>query len=329
MENLESAPGETVRSITSDVSVNLAGEGDREIRINKPDFNVAVPVTTAGLEALAGWVDIPKAFLERQDPILQEHILNYLLNRTSGEGLYRISEHGLLEVRTPGQIVIEPRQVVDIAMRVIDPAAPVLDFGASPDEFRLDAIVPEAFDRGIGGDPAVGDLTRGGLRIRQNRKMNHAPEISELMYRLICTNGMEVEEEDLHIDARGQSVEEVLVEIELAAQRVMGRIEERIERFYELRNEIVSTPEQAIYRIGEENGISDRVVNAVARLIPSVADDDGNVTMFDLVNLVTNQANEPTVARRTGARRILERAGGTVVHEHAERCTHCRSRLIA
>jgi hypothetical protein len=47
--------------------------------------------------------------------------------------------------------------------------------------------------------------------------------------------------------------------------------------------------------------------------------------MFDLVNLVTNAANEPGVSPRL--RSQLQRVGGTVVTQHHARCGHCQSRL--
>jgi hypothetical protein len=329
LDSLESTPGTNIAAVGTNVSVALAVGGERTVRVN----NIEVPFTESGLEALSGHLQVPKSFLQRSPSELQEHIFNFLLQRDHDESIYRVSEDGLLEVRSLTQKVVDPRAVIEIMQKTIDTDAPVIDFWATPESFRLDTIVPEGFDRGIGGDRPkgrqVGDLTRGGVRVLQNRKQNHAPELSEFYYRLMCTNGMEVQVEGDKIDARGQTVEEVLMEIELTAQRIMGRLEERIARFYNLREETVRTPEQAIYRMADERGISDRVATEIARVVPSITQDDGTATMFDLLNLVTNFANEPSIARRDGSRLLLERAAGAVVHEHAERCAHCQSKLLS
>lgn len=330
MNILEARPGTSVRAINTNVSVALLDreEDARTITINNPGGVIEVPATQTSLEALGGWVGIPKSFLMRQGTELQQYMLNYLLAHQADEGIFRVSsDYGLLEVRAPEQKVIEPRSIVEVLMRSIDKEAEVVDFWSTPDDFRLDTIVPADFDRGIGGDPQVGDITRGGVRVMQNRKQNHAPQVSEFMYRLECTNGMEAVHTDLHIDARGETVEDILIAIEAAAQRVMGRIEQRIEHFYALRAEMVPDASQMLDRIAKEEGISDRVLGDLIDILPEIKDEDGSVSLFALVNLVTNFANEGSIDRRAGARRVLELAGGSVVVDAADRCLYCQSRL--
>jgi hypothetical protein len=327
-QTLEAQPGTSVLAEGPNVSVKLTDPDKQTLRVN----DIEVPFYLGALDAFSGWLDAPKAFLRRCDPQLQEVILNHLLHRKTDEAVYRVSEeHGLLEIRRPGARVLNPDAMIDVMQKILGEDAPVVAYEVTPDLFRLDTVVPDEAHHGIGGDKPkgrqVGDLTKGGVRIIQNRKMNHAPSLSEFYYRLVCTNGMEVDDEGYKIDARGQSVEEVLQEMELLAQRIMGRWEERIRHFYELREIVVQTPEQAVLRMADEQGISDRVATEIIRAIPTITGDDGSTTQFDLVNLVTNFANEPTIARREGSRLLLERAGGATVFEHAERCAHCQSRL--
>src|SRR5690606_39919886 len=65
--------------------------------------------------------------------------------------MYR-DDTGIEIIREPGIKYIDPRRLVEIASRVIDTNAQVVEFWNTPDEFRLDVITPENFDRGIGGD---------------------------------------------------------------------------------------------------------------------------------------------------------------------------------
>jgi hypothetical protein len=329
----EVAGGETVSARSSEIAVDLISDHP-SIRVKDRE----VPATAAGLLSLAARLDIPRPFFEKTlvaMPDLQQHLLTEMLAHSNAADVHEVmlhNERGLLEIRPQGRLQIDPRRIVDVAERVISPEAQVLNYYRELGrEFRLDVLVPQDFDRGIGGDPAIDDLTHAGLRFTQDMRSTdqfHAPEVSLLMYRLICTNGMErMTEERSGPDARGKSVDEVMAEFEEYADRMFRRAEQEIETFYAMREERVLHPEQAILRVAAEAGLPDRLAATLTRRVPEMprANDD-SVSMFDIVNLVTNAANDPAMRRETG-RRALERIGGVLIGDHAARCTHCQSRL--
>lgn len=314
-DELDKVAPKSVQTRNQDMRVNVrAGE----IQVAP---TVSVPFTGDTIRAFASWLDIPSKFLERADPEAQQFLLEHYLNRRPGDAtvMYR-DDTGIEIIREPGIKYIDPRRLVEIASRVIDTNAQVVEFWNTPDEFRLDVITPENFDRGIGGDRKVGDLTRGGIRIGQNVKMNHAPWVSEFLFRLACTNGMEIRDESSKVDARGATVEEVLAEFEIIADRAFRRVEDSIASFYELREQRVDNPERVINRIGHEQHISPRMRQRLVEIAPVI-----EPTMFDIINLITNQANDPSL--KPGPRRSLQLAGGNIVTEHAARCSHCQARL--
>jgi hypothetical protein len=137
---------------------------------------------------------------------------------------------------------------------------------------------------------------------------------------------MEIPDNGLKIDARGNSVEEVLLELEAAAERAMSRVERDLEHFYAMREERVANPERAIARMAAEHGLSDRLRISLVDSLPSIVGESGEVTMFDLVNLATNLANDPSLPN-WGTRRNLQRFGGQTVTTHVERCNTCSSKL--
>lgn len=314
---------ETIQVATRDVRLNLTE--DRTLSFVGSD--IVIPMDSDGITALGNYLDVPNKFLMRLEADTQQHLLGTLMERHPATAALQFSDEGLKAVREPNAKHIEPRRLVDKIMRVMDPASPVVDHRLSVDEFAVDVIVPEGFDRGIGGDPAVGDLTRGGIRVGMDMKHGLAPWVQPYQYRLICTNGMETMDPGLKVDARGASVEEVLAEFEAAADRAFRRVEGEIEAFYNLRSERVQNPERTLIRMAEERGLPARTVLSLAERVPSMTDDGGSASMFDLVNLITNAANDPRIRNRVGARRTLEQVGGSIVTEHTERCGHCQSSL--
>lgn len=323
METLESVP--TSQRTLSPTEVHLDVQG-RTIDLGGTE----VALTQTGVRALAASLDVPAPFLTRQDPEFQQTILDHLRSRRSTADSYVFTEaDGLIEVRNPRTEVISPARLISVAMRVIDGQAPARDFWSDTSEFRLDVFAPDDFERGIGGDVRVGDTAAAGLRITQNRKHNLAPSVQPFVYRYFCTNGYSNQHTGMKVDARGQSVEEVLAEFESIADLAFRQAEANIASLYEMRTETVDNPERTLLRMATEAGLPNRSVTRLLERVPSMEDRayEDRITRFDLVNLITNEANNPA-QRRTGYRLSLEGVAGSAIVEHAERCGHCQSRLV-
>lgn len=320
---------ETLSALSSEIELNLTAD-EPTIRIK----NIEVPATPTGIQALGARYEVPTKYIQRIDRELQQHTLTHLLSRTPQENLVIIDDSGIREVLPQTIQRIDHRRIADIAGKVLGDEAPVLNFWKeSGREFRLDAIVPQDNEQAWGGDKKVGDLTGAGLRFGHNIKQAeqaHAPTVSLMLYRLACTNGYEDVDEFARVDARGSSVDEVLAEYEALADRLFKRAEDKISAFYEMRSTRVENPEQRILRHATEHGIPDRITTAMIARVPEyVADsEESYFSEFDLVNLVTNQANDPSITR-DGTRRNLQALGGNLIGEHSARCTHCQSKLTS
>jgi len=335
---LQTLPDETVSSVldkieTSDVLTTDVQASN--IQVNIPDHLVTIntvetPLPVSGIEALAGWLDIPKAWLMRQRPEFQQTVLDYTLGHSGAQGAALYSPtSGLQAVVENVARIIPASSLVRVASRVIDPAAIVTHFTNTASDFRLDVIAPNDFERGIGGDRRVGDLTHAGVRFTQDRKANLAPAVEPFEFRLLCTNGWIESVDGLKVDARGSSVDEVLAEFEAIADLAFRRAEQGIEAFYDLRTQHLDNPERTLLRIANENGIAPRTITRLLERVPIAVEEattqGRQVSMFDIVNLLTNEANRP--GTREGLSLGLQRAGGAVVTDHVERCSHCQSRL--
>lgn len=328
------------RATTESVDLPLS-EIDFKLDSDDPHFLIRgqkVAYSPTGVTAFGNFLQIPSPFFKRTGRELgvarQGDMLKWFMDTTSSSGV-RISytEAGVQSVTDPERKLIDPLQLVNVAEKVLGTTdAEVVRLIDTPETYAFDVHVPESFDHGIGGDRPeggreVGDITAGGITIAYDRKRNHAPEVGSFLYRLICTNGMRTEDMGLRIDARGSTVDEVLAELEAMADRAFKRVERQIAHFYQLRDQRVDNAERELIAIAREHRIPDRSLVQLTRQAASNALPD-DPTRFDLVNLITNFANDPSI-RNDGGRLLLESAGGSVVQDEATRCGHCHSRLVS
>ena len=326
---------EEVRAHPNEITFHL-GATDPEIKVGKKSF----PATPTALGEFTDLLQIPTAFFKRAtekvdgavlDPVLNQMLANTLLKdakvRTKGGFIQEVSEWG--------KASIEPHQIVKAASNVFGADSPIERLVDTPAFFGFDVRAPEGGGSGVVENGTalnsegnrVGDVTTGGVRLGLNIKQGLAPTVEEYLYRLVCTNGMVRPDSGLKVDARGQTVEEVLMEIEGLAELAFSRAERSIQHFYDLRQQRVSNPERAIRTLAREQGIPNRSMVALLDLAASEEMPD-DASMFDVVNLVTNFANSPQI-RNDGGRTLLEGAGGAVVADHAARCGHCQQKVHA
>lgn len=295
-----------------------------------------IPTTKDGLKSLASFLDIPPKFLARLDPDEQQFILSTRANRTDKQATLYYGQNGLFEVRKAGETRVRPSRLIEAAMRTFPGNSPVVDHWLDHTEMRVDVIFPQDFERGTGGEPSspgvpgVGDITRGGVRFGQDRKANMAPYVQPFLYRLRCTNGMEIPDEGLKVSASGLEAREIEAMFEAEIARAVDRLEADIHAFYDLKNTpLGNDPTGALRRAAAEQNLPLRTIGRLEDLVPALADDTGGneITMFDVVNLMTNQANDPRNNVRSSTRRNLQLGGGNLVNDHVERCGTCHSRL--
>jgi hypothetical protein len=300
------------------------------------DDRVQVPATVSTVKQFASFVGLPpKTALEFRDKgaDLQQLAFKSYLDHIPHEVTVRFDDDGVHEMWKASLQRVPVDQLVQVAIDVIAPDAPVVEWSADAEEFYLDVVAPEDHDFGrVGGPGAVGDITAGGIVITQNRKANQAPQVNTKLFRLACTNGYESASSGRKVDSRGASVEEILAELNRMANQAFAEVEAQAHSFYETRNEtIVGDPTQAMIRLADEYGLPERTSGALARRVPEVIsglDDGEELSMFHFINEITNFANQGPLTEHRNVRRTLYRAGGSLISEHHERCGTCRQRLI-
>jgi hypothetical protein len=338
---LRDEPTLTLRGLADELTIDTRQWGgvtsEIEVKLNGEQMTLAfggheVPATVDGIEAFCTFMSIPRNFYLGLDLDMQQELLAELLHRRTANLTLHFRDDGVYEAHPPRRVRIAPQQVAEVAIKKLGEDARVVDWWCD-DDLRIDVTVPDDFDVAIGGDWEVGDITRGGLRFTQSRKNNLAPAVNSYLYRLVCTNGMEVPETGTRVEARGGTVESVLAELELAADHAFRQVEEQIRHFYNLRTQrIEGDVTQAVVQIAAERGLPESTQIHLAHRVPSELDVEElghEVSMFDVINLITNMANDPRLRHRRGPRRALESAGGTLVQHEADRCSHCHQVLAS
>lgn len=282
-----------------------------------------------GIASMATFFDIPPKFLARLDRDQQQYLLRTQIERAEKEVTVSFNDTvGLAEIRKAGEVRTRPHKLVEGLLSVFPAHSPIVDSWSDANELRIDVIFPEDHELGTQGDTGVGDISRGGVRVVQDRKNNRAPEIEKLVWRLVCTNGMEIADPSLRISSNGATEEEIYALFNAEIRRAVDSLEQEIQHYYSLREErLGDDPTGTLRRFALEQGLPNRTVGNLEDLVPSLGDNPAEATVFDLVNLMTNQANNPDIDYRSSTHRNLQRAGGGVVTDHAERCGTCHSRL--
>jgi hypothetical protein len=288
------------------------------IRIGDGEY----PFTEGGLLALGQHLRIPSTFLaERLPPNLVEPVVNTMLTRAGGDVEVAVSESaGLMDVFAPNGRRLDPRQVLEVAARVMSPTDQVVGWRRDNQGYGFEVVKPVDYEV-----DAVRDISRGGLRFGQETKTNSVPWVQPYIYRLACTNGMEIPDETVKITSQGRTLEAVIEELEAAAEIAFARVEADIAAFYAMKSVRVEDPEKVMTRYAREQGFNDRRTRMILETLPEYEDEDGSASQFALVNAITNQANDPSLA--WAAARSLQRAGGHLAFAHSYRCPKCSSKL--
>lgn len=316
--------------VQDDLSVWTGDLAELEIDVRDNDAPVIqlpgrgeIPFGFGAQASLANRVKMPASFYNRIPGELRQSNLSTLLNATGDQVSISFNQHGVMDVNDPKKAVINPSQMTEVIMEKFPEESQVVDFVLTQDTFLLDVLYGDQNNQlYVGGDPQVGDITRGGIRFGYDRKAQTKPWLAPYLYRLVCTNGMETPEMSLRLTSEGKTADDYLLALGNFTDSALGIIHSRIEAFYALRNvQIDSEPSLALARLAGAHGLPDSTVKRLINHLP-VSEHD---SVFDLINIVTNEANNPAIEARPSQRQKLQRAGGSVVVHQSGFCNNCGS----
>jgi hypothetical protein len=244
--------------------------------------------------AFSTYLGINKSYLAKCPPSLKAYNVNWWLQAKEDVAavIDAVGEH-VVNVHKPGLIILPLPRVAEIVTNTFDPSYEIINLIRDERKFHIDIKTPHHVeihpDERIEGRKEVGDITHGGVRILANPTEVEAPKVMTYLHRLWCTNGCTSSEKEGTISIKGQTVDEVLAEMEAAAQRVMGDLDRKLADYAALaERQPPGSPTRFAYQLGREYRLTQRVMDRIMERVNILPED---ASLYDIQQVFTQLAN--------------------------------------
>lgn len=248
--------------------------------------------------SLAQYLGVSKTYLAKCPPELKAYNFNYWLNRReNAAAVIEATDDHWVTIHKPGLLILPLARVADVITATMDPSYEIVQLIRNDTRFHIDIITPHHVevepdnrieDRRREGR-SVGDITHGGVRILSNPTEVEAPQVLTYLHRLWCTNGSTSPESEGTIRLKGNTVDDVFVELEAACQRVMGDLDRKLEDYAALAQTFPpGSPTRFAYQLGREYGLGQRLMDRIMERVNILPED---ATLYDIQQVFTELAN--------------------------------------
>jgi len=295
-----------------------------------PGLDNSISVDEVGMKKLSKYLGISSSYMDHCPPDLQQINTNYWLQHFgNAEAMFHAVDSNLTQVHRSDKQVLPFSEVAEAVSRAFQPEDEVKTLSYDGERLEVDILssANSILVPGLGTDNRpMNDITHGGLRLHAFSATDESPCVQTYLHRLVCSNGLTIDEPELQVKLKGNTVPEILAELETVAQQLMSNMPERLEAYRHLADvPIVGNLEQFVYQVGRERGLGSRVMDRVMLLINDLPI---NPTLYDVTQIFTQIAGEG-VTRTTRLR--LQNLGGQFVsdtHNMLDRCNQCARPLI-
>lgn len=297
--------------------------------------NLAFPWDEQAERAVAGYLNIPKTYLHRCEPAFRASTVNHWLTQhDTADTTVQYARGGdhsyLIALQSPDRPVLPLTAVGKVITDVFDPNDDVINIARDEKTFHIDICTSHSVEvpplRSM-PDRAVGDITRGGVRITAAPHDSTAPTCQAYFHRLACTNGMTSLRSAGTIKLKGRTVLELIDELEIAAQRTLGGMNEYLADYAKLASTPVpGNPAAFTYRVAEENKLGPRLTEQLMGRVGGLPVED--VSLYDIANVFTETAQSGGLTYKNTVK-LQEIAGvmAFATDEMLNRCKSCEQQL--
>lgn len=271
-------------------------------------------------------LDIPPKYISKCPSDLRRETMNYWFRQAGNqEAFIHYHDNNLLGIYPNDDQVVTHSEMAQEFLSKFDGDDEVRKFVYSPEIMQIDITKPDVFITVPNGErtniPEVGDITEGGVRLVSYAPGDtRKPFVQYYLERLVCSNGLSMEEPSAKFYAKGRSSQEIIAELGGAVRNMLGLIPSKLEQYADLENHrFEGDVAQLISQVARENGLASRVVN---RLLDDASSVPTNATLYDVVNVFTFTAK----ATLRGTTLKLQELGGNIAENPqlvTHRCERC------
>lgn len=322
------------RSIEVNLGDVVVDADARHLILN--DQDTQFPFDERVERSFAKYLGVPFNYLEKCPADFKAQTVNYWLQRSAGRaGVIEVIDDRFINVHKPGLIIIPLRRVVDVISSTLDPSYEIKNFVHNDTKFQLDVITPhtvevEAWeaveDRNPAHQATVGDITHGGIRFVANPTEAEAPQVLTYLHRLWCSNGSTSPIAEGTLKLKGQTVDEIIAEMEGAMTRAVGDLDNKLASYAALATKYPPGSKENFSRqLGLEYKIPARVLNKILDRIQILPE---GASLYDIAQVFTAMANEEGLKFETALK--LQELGGSLAFDTeavTHRCGQCERLL--
>ena len=249
--------------------------------------------------SLAAYLGVNKAYLAKCPPDLKAHNLNFWLRRRENAAavIESTGDHWVT-IHKPGLLILPLSQVADVITATMDPDYEIVQLIRNDTRFHVDIITPHSYvevapderieDRRPGAH-SVGDITHGGVRILATPTEVEAPQVLTYLHRLWCTNGSTSPEAEGTIRLKGNTIDDIITEMEAACRTVMSDLDTKLANYAALAHTFPpGSPVRFAYQLGREYGLPQKLMDRIIERVNVLPDD---ATLYDIQQIFTELAN--------------------------------------
>ena len=284
-----------------------------------------------GTALLGKYLKIPGPYLKSCPADFRAQTLRYWMGRhAEADTVLETLGDSLIGVHSPDLLMLPLEAVGEMISRVFAPDAEVRTLLRDDQRLHVDVTAPAYAvevpnpDR-VPGRPEVGDITEGGVRFLAYPNKAQAPVVSSYLHRLVCTNGLTSLYEADKISLKGRTVPEVLTEMEVAANEILGQLDSRLADYARTAQvPAPGTPLAFVMQLAREFSLLVRIREAITDRVNQLP---ANATVYDVMQSVTAVANMGVAYPR---QLLLQQLGGRLAFETErmiERCRVCEQLL--
>jgi hypothetical protein len=275
------------------------------------------PLDEVAERALATYLNIPYTYLENCPPEFKAQTLRFWRDEApEAEMVLEVTNGALVNVHKPTTVTIPPRDVAAVMAKVFDPEAEVRKFILNSKMFHLDITTPM---HQIEVATEVGDVTQAGVRVLVYPFSDKLPSVTAYMERLVCTNGMCQDERVGQIRIKGQTVDDVISEMESAARSTLSHLDNRLHSYARTAQTTAPGSHGAFaYQLGRELSLRQPVMDMIMDRVGQLT---APATVYDIMNVFTAVANQLPYAQRVK----MQTLGGSLAMDTERMVNRCGS----